>query len=35
MTLEWLQTNAPEWKIVDFDRNLSDPTQLIAFLKPQ
>jgi hypothetical protein len=35
MTIEWLQANAPEWKIVDIDRNLSDPTQLIVFLKPQ
>jgi SAM-dependent methyltransferase len=35
MTIEWLQANAPEWKIVDFERNLSDPTQLIVFLKPQ
>jgi SAM-dependent methyltransferase len=35
MTLEWLQANAPEWKIVDFDRNLSDPTQVIVFLRPR
>jgi len=35
MTLEWLQANAPEWEIVDFDRNLSDPYQAIVFLRPR
>lgn len=35
MTLEWLQAHAPEWKIVDFDRNLNDPTQVIVFLTPR
>jgi SAM-dependent methyltransferase len=35
MTLEWLAANAPEWTIVDFDRNLSDPYQAIVFLRPR
>ena len=35
MTLEWLQANAPEWKIVDFDRKLTDPYQRLVLLRPQ
>ena len=35
MTPAWLQANAPEWKIVDLDRNLSDPYQALVFLRPR
>jgi SAM-dependent methyltransferase len=35
MTLEWLQANAPDWKIAGFDRNLGDPHQQIVFMRPQ
>ena len=35
MTFEWLQANAPEWKIVDIDRSLSDPYQTAVFLRPR